>query len=118
MTGQKIFRLAAWLCLATIATLSLVSPSLRPVTFLPHNVEHLTIFAIAGGAMALGYPSRATHHLISLVIFAAAIELAQSFAPGRHPRLIDFAVDSLGACAGVVAAMVITKLLRPAARQS
>lgn len=118
MTRERLFRIAAWLCLLVIVALSLVSPSMRPVTWLPHNIEHVAIFAIAGCAMGLGYPHRATYHLVGLVIFAAAIEVAQSFAPGRHARLIDFVVDSLGACAGVVVAMVITKLLRPAARES
>ena len=99
-----------------IAALSLVSPKLRPVTILPHDIEHVLIFAIAGFAMALGYPHRAAHQLVGLVIFAAAIELSQFYAPGRHPRLIDFVVDALGACAGVALAALITRFIRPAAR--
>ncbi len=116
MTAQKAFRIAAWLCLAAIAALSLVSPRLRPVTILPHDIEHVLIFALAGFAMALGYPHRAAHQLIGLVIFAAAIELSQFFVPGRHPRLIDFVIDALGACAGVALAALIARLVRPAAR--
>ena len=116
MTIQKAFRIAAWLCLVTIAALSVVSPKLRPVTILPHDIEHVLIFAIAGCAMALGYPHRAAHQLVGLVIFAAAIELSQFYAPGRHPRLIDFIVDAFGACAGVALAALITRLVRPAAR--
>ena len=81
--------------------LSLVAPSLRPVTFLPHNLEHAAIFALAGLAIGLGYPDRAAQHMVALVLFAAAVELAQFYAPGRHPRVSDFVVDALGACAGV-----------------
>ena len=109
MSGQKVFQIAAWFCFAAIVVLSLVSPALRPVTFVPHALEHAAIFALAGLAVGLGYPNRSTHHMIALAIFAAAIELAQFYAPGRHPRLIDFAIDAFGACAGVVLAAVITR---------
>jgi VanZ family protein len=109
MTGQKAFQLAAWFCFAAIVVLSLVSPSLRPVTFVPHALEHAAIFALAGLAVGLGYPNRSAYHLIALAIFAAAIELAQYYVPGRHARLTDFAIDTLGACAGVVLAALIVR---------
>jgi len=32
MTSRRLFRLIAWTCVAAIVILSLVSPSLRPVT--------------------------------------------------------------------------------------
>src|SRR3954451_15761194 len=108
MTARRVFQAIGWLCMVAIIVLSLVAPSLRPVTFLPHSLEHAAIFPITGLALALGYPGRIVHHMIMLVIFAAAIELAQFYAPGRHPRLMDFAVDALGACAGLaVAALVL-----------
>ena len=115
MTGQKVLRLAAWLCFAAIVVLSLVSPGLRPVTLLPHSLEHAAIFALAGLAVGLGYPGRATYHLTGLAIFAAAIELAQYSVPGRHPRLTDFAIDTLSACAGAMLAAVIARLSARAA---
>ena len=110
MTGQKVFQIAAWFCFAAIVVLSLVSPALRPVTFLPHSLEHAAIFALTGLAVGLGYPGRSGWHMAVLSIFAAGIELAQFYAPGRHPRLIDFAVDALGACAGVVLAALVMRL--------
>lgn len=117
MTARRLFQAIGWLCVLAVIVLSLVAPSLRPVTFLPHNLEHTAIFALTGLALALGYPGRIVHHMVMLVIFAAAIELAQFFVPGRHPRLVDFALDALGACAGVVLAALITKLFaRPEAR--
>lgn len=82
MTAQKTFQIAAWFCFAAIVVLSLVSPTLRPVTFLPHNFEHAAIFALAGLAVGLGYPNRSAWHMATLAIFAAAIELAQFYAPG------------------------------------
>jgi VanZ family protein len=106
----RVFQLGAWFCLATIGLLSLVAPSLRPVTFLPHNAEHVAIFTLAGLAMGLGYPNRTTQHMAGLTLFAAAVELAQFYAPGRHPRISDFVVDALAACAGVVVALMLTRL--------
>src|SRR5690242_142172 len=98
--SQTLFRIAGWLCVAAIVMLSLSSPSLRPVTRVPHNLEHLAIFVIAGAALGFGYPGRIARNMALLVIFAGAIELAQIFVPGRHARLIDFVVDGLGGCAG------------------
>jgi len=109
MTAQRILRSAGWLCIVAIAVLSLVAPSLRPVTIVPHALEHAAIFAIAGLALGLGYPGRTAHHMLMMAVFAGAIELAQFYAPGRHPRLIDFVVDALGACAGVAAAALIAR---------
>ena len=108
----RLFRLCAWCCLAAIGVLSLVAPSLRPVTFLPHNFEHVAIFSLAGLATGLGYPNRATQHMIGLTLFAAAVELAQFYAPGRHPRVSDFVVDAIGACVGVALALMLTRLKR------
>ena len=110
MTLRRLFQAIGWLCVLAIIVLSLVAPSLRPVTFLPHNLEHIAIFALTGLALGFGYPGRTAHRMAMLVIFAAAIELAQFYAPGRHPRLIDFVVDALGACAGAALAAVMMKL--------
>ena len=110
MTARRLFQAIGWLCVLAVTVLSLVAPSLRPVTFLPHNLEHTAIFALTGLALGRGYPGRIVHHMVMLVIFAAAIELAQFFVPGRHPRLIDFVLDALGACAGVALTPLITKL--------
>jgi VanZ family protein len=109
MTARRVFQVIGWLCLAAIVVLSLVSPSLRPVTRLPHNIEHAAIFLITGFALELGYPGRVVRHMTMLVVFAAAIELAQIFVPGRHANMIDFVVDALAACAGVTLAALIVR---------
>jgi VanZ family protein len=106
----RLFRAAAWICLFAIGVLSLVKPSLRPVTVLPHNLEHAAIFALGGLAVGLGYPNRAIRNMIALTVFSGAIELAQLYAPGRHARWIDFFVDALAACLGVALALVAGRL--------
>lgn len=110
MTRRTLFQVIAWLCFAAIAVLSLVSPSLRPVTDVPHNLEHGLMFALTGLAVGLGYPARPVLQMVLLVAFAGAIELAQFYAPGRHPRLIDFVVDASGACLGVLLAIAVASL--------
>ena len=110
MTARRLLQLFAWTCVAAIAVLSLVAPAWRPVTVLPHNLEHAAIFALAGFAAGLGYPARPALTVAAFVIFSGAIELAQIPVPGRHARLSDFAIDALAACAGVGAAFVIGKL--------
>ena len=115
MSLTRLFQIGAWACLAVIGALSLVAPRLRPVTFLPHNAEHVAIFVLAGLAVGLGYPNRNGRHMIMLAVFAAVVEVAQFVTPGRHPRLSDFAVDTLGAWAGVALALAITRLLGKAA---
>jgi|SRR5947209_12035844 len=118
MSARRLFQAIGWLCVLAIIILSLVAPSLRPITFVPHNLEHIAIFFLTGFALGLGYPGGLARHLTMLVIFAAAIELAQFYAPGRHPRMIDFVVDALGACAGAVVAAVIVRLFAPRVARS
>jgi VanZ family protein len=110
MITLRLFQFSGWACVIAIATLSLVAPSLRPVTALPHDLEHAAIFAITGFTLGLGYPNRAQLQMSAMIVFAAVIELAQLYAPGRHARVIDFVVDALAACAGVACAAILMRL--------
>src|SRR6266511_4420999 len=98
---QKIFQAAAWLLAGTIVVLSLSPPSVRPTTGAAHGLEHFLIFLATGMAFGLGYSRRAALLAIALPIFAAAIELAQNWVPGRHARMSDFLVDAASSCLGV-----------------
>jgi len=92
-----------------IAVSSVVPPYDRVTTFLPHYVEHLLAFIILGAAFGLAYPFRFLAQGVTLLLFAAVIELAQLWAPGRHARLSDFAVDVLGLCGGIGLAYLVTR---------
>ena len=98
---QRLFQAAAWLLAATIVVLSLGPPSVRPTTGAAHDLEHLLIFLATGMAFGLGYPRRVWLLTIALPIFAAAIEVAQNWVPGRHARISDFLVDAAASCLGV-----------------
>ena len=54
----------------------------------------------------MGYPRRLVLCLTLALLFAGGLELLQVLVPGRHARLVDFAVDTLGAWTGSVAAAV------------
>ena len=109
----KATRISAWLLAAAIVVFSLVPPDLRPVTDVPHVLEHFVIFAAAGIAFGLGYGPRYST-AIALVIFAGAIEIAQLFVSGRHARLSDFIVDAFAACIGSLASYVVAQKLEAA----
>jgi VanZ family protein len=110
MITPRLFQFAGWACVIAIAALSLVASSLRPVTALPHDLEHAAIFAITGLMLGLGYPNRIQLQMSAMIVFAAVIELAQLYAPGRHARMIDFVVDALAACLGVACAAILLRL--------
>ena len=54
---------------------------------------------------------------IALPIFAAAIELAQQWVPGRHVRMSDFFVDAAASCLGVGLSYAFFKLKAAAIRR-
>ncbi len=103
---QRIFQITAWLLALAIIFLSLVPPSIRPVTDLPHDLEHFAIFLLTSFAFGMGYPRRYLFQLIALATFAGLVEIAQYLVPGRHARLSDFIVDAVAVCAGIGAAWV------------
>jgi VanZ family protein len=104
-------RITAWLLAAAVIVLSIVPPVLRPVTDLPHIFEHFAIYFATGLAFGSGYERRLALLPIAFVAFAGAIELAQLLVPGRHARLSDFIVNSLGLCVGVISAATFREVL-------
>jgi VanZ family protein len=99
-------RTLTWLLTLTILVLSLVPPSLRPRTPLPHKGEHFAIFMIWGMAFARGYRIKLVYQLVFAVLFAGVIEFAQYWVPGRHARISDLVVDTAAACFGVLYAQI------------
>ena len=107
---QRLFQVAAWLLALAIVVLSLGPSSTRLVTGAGHNLEHLLIFLATGMAFGFGYPRRFWLLPIALLAFAATIEIAQIWAPGRHARLSDFLTDGTASCLGVGLSYLVVKL--------
>jgi VanZ family protein len=93
-------RIVAWTLATAIAALSVIPPSLRPETGVPHDIEPFLIYAATGLAFGLGYDRKRGSIVILLLIFTSAVEIAQLFVPGRHARLSDFMVDAFAILAG------------------
>ena len=110
--STRIFRILAWMLIGAVVILSLVPPTLRPVTGASHDLEHFAIFALCGYAFGVGYRSRHLFHAVALVTFAGSIEVLQFTAPGRHARMLDFVVDAIASCAGVLIGWVTLKVNR------
>jgi VanZ family protein len=68
------------------------------------------IFLATGTAFGFGYPRRLGFLTIVLPTFAAAIEVAQNWVPGRHARMSDFLVDAAASWLGVGLSYAFVKL--------
>ena len=111
-----MLQVAAWLLLLAIAALSVVPPSYRIVTILPQPIEHFAVFLLTGLAFSLAYPSRYRAQSVALLLFTAAVELAQLWIPGRHARLSDIIVNLLGLGTGIGLAYIMTRWQKAAGR--
>lgn len=99
-----------WLLSLIIVALSLAPPSLRPV-MASHKFEHFAIFVMWGLAFGLSNRINQAYQIVAAIFFAAAIEIAQHWVPGRHARISDFAVDVVAACVGILFARIFTRRL-------
>lgn len=66
-------RTAGYVLAIAILVLSLVPPTLRPQTGLPHDLEHFGIFRAMGAAFALGFGEDYVGLVAWLVIFAGGV---------------------------------------------
>ena len=106
---RRICQIAALLVFLANTIFSLVPPSYRPVTILPHSFEHFVAFFLLGLAFGLGYAKRYLLTLLFLTAYASIIELAQIFVPGRHARISDFLTDAIAATFGVSLPLVLRR---------
>jgi VanZ family protein len=96
-----LLRLFAWSLAAAVTFATLGPPSYRPHSHLGQDGEHALAFILIGLAFGLAY---ARHRLLTTAVAVVSIgllEIMQLWAPGRHARFEDFAVDALTACAGL-----------------
>ncbi len=96
-----LLRLFAWSLAAAVTFATLGPPSYRPHSHLGQDGEHALAFILIGLAFGLAY---ARHRLLTTAIAVVSIgllEILQLWAPGRHARFEDFAVDAVTACAGL-----------------
>ena len=80
---------------------------------MPGQVEHLVAYAGSAMVAVAGYQqTQGAFRIIGLFcIYAATLELLQHLSPGRHPSIGDFAASALGALAGGLAMLLVSRLL-------
>jgi VanZ family protein len=112
MTTIKIARGTAWLLVLAAVFLTLAPRSFRPITGVEHHLEHFLAFTILGLVFATGYPSRRLVLALAGIAMAGLLETFQSWAPGRHANVSDFAMNAIGICVGVAFVAVIDRMRR------
>src|SRR5467141_1324805 len=96
-----ILRLFAWLLAAAVTFATLGPPRFRPHSDLGQDGEHAFAFVLIGLAFGFAYSRNRLLTSAISVVMIGVIEILQLWAPGRHARFKDFAVDALAACVGL-----------------
>jgi VanZ family protein len=99
-----IFRLFAWSLAAAVTFATLGPANYRPQSHLGQDGEHALAFILIGVAFGLAYAQYRLLTTVVAVVSIGLLEILQIWAPGRHARFEDFAVDALTACAGLALA--------------
>jgi hypothetical protein len=111
--AMMFIRVAAWLAVLTIIVLSVVPGNLRPHVLCNDYFEHLAAYFIAGGLLAVGFPSP-MQQLASwslLATCAGVLELLQRSIPDRTASIGEFVTGVFGAGLGIMAIFVIRQAL-------
>jgi VanZ family protein len=111
----RLLRIASVAAIVVILVASLSPQAPAVETGYGDKLDHLAAYAIlvmlcGGGWFRRGWSVPLTAAVVGL---GGVFELLQSFSPGRQPDWADFTVNSLGALTGLLAAMMIERMLRP-----
>jgi VanZ family protein len=96
-----ILRFFAWILAAAVTFATLGPPRFRPHSELGQDGEHALAFILVGLAFGFAYTRNRRLTSVMAVVLIGVLEILQFWAPGRHARFEDFAVDALTACAGL-----------------
>ncbi|HYF55049.1 MAG TPA: hypothetical protein VEA41_12390 [Salinarimonas sp.] len=111
LPSTRALRVLAWLLLALVAAATLCPIELRPASGLSVNRERFMAFALVGGAFSLAYPRRRALVIALLLGSAAALEVLQHLAPGRHGEVRDAVIKAAGGLLGCLAGVAADRLL-------
>jgi VanZ family protein len=103
---------STWCCVVLLAVLSLLPAQEMARTGMPGQVEHLIAYAGSAIVATAGYQqSQGAFRIIGLLcMYAAILEVLQHLSPGRHPSIGDFAASALGALAGGLGILLVSRL--------
>ena len=106
-------RVAAWGALVAIGILSMLpAAEVSPVrTSMGGHVEHLLVYAATALLAAIAYVDHSKIKIaVSLILYAAALEYLQRYAPGRLSSLLDLTFSTTGVLIGLAIFQVIRHL--------
>src|SRR5258708_10292722 len=109
---NTVLRFLAWALAAAVVFATLGPPSLRPHSDLGQDGEHALAFILVGVAFGLAYGRNRLLTTAIAVVLIGALEILQFWAPGRHARLEDFAVDALAPCVGLAMAAALDCMIK------
>ena len=107
-------RVAAWGALVAIGILSMLpAAEVNPVrTSMGGHVEHVLVYAATALFAAIAYVDHSKVKIAAaLILYAAALEYLQRYAPGRLSSLLDLTFSTTGVLIGLAIFHVI-RLLR------
>jgi VanZ family protein len=95
-------RIGFGVCIVILALAALLPADIVIRSELPAKLEHF--IAYSGTAILCGFAYSKNRQLVGwyllLVLWAGGLEAAQTFSPGRHAAVSDFAVSTLGVICG------------------
>lgn len=95
---------------ALVAALSLAPSATLPPMSIGDKMEHVTAYAVLGLLGAASSVRGVARVILGLAAFGIAIEMLQSFSPGRSPDPLDAMADIVGASLGCGAAIMLRRM--------
>ena len=111
---RRLLRIAFYGTGVLVAALSLAPGAMLPPASIGDKVEHAIAYAVLGLLGAASSNRGAAPVILGLAAFGAAIEMLQTFSPGRSADVLDLAADIVGAglgCGAAIALSAMTLLL-------
>jgi VanZ family protein len=99
---MSFLRVLAIGALAVLTMLTIVPDGERPLTFLPHHLEHFLAFGVTGALVGLAFAMETFTMVVAAACFTVGLECVQIPLPTRHARLSDIVVDTVAICLGVL----------------
>jgi VanZ family protein len=109
-TVRRLLRIAFYATAALVAVLSLVPSGALPPTSIGDKVEHVIAYAVLGLLGAASSERGVMRVILGLAVFGVAIEMLQTFSPGRAPDPLDVVADIAGAGLGCGLAILLRRM--------
>lgn len=113
----RLPRVAFYLASALVGALSLAPAAAVPSGPINDKMEHIIAYAILGLLGGLSSERSVLRTMLCLAAFGIAIELLQTFSPGRLPDVFDALADLIGACVGCGAAAAL-RIMTPSSKSA